>query len=294
MKTFTNKKYVTTMKKLIYIFYAIVCYFIFFASFLYMIGFVENITNYSFAAPVHNLFPKTLDTGTSSLPLIPSVLIDLFLVALFGMQHSIMARQGFKKKWTKLIPRPIERSTYVLSASAMLIVLYLFWQPIKFSIWNVSQTITGNLLVIISMVGWGLVVISTYIINHFDLFGLLQVFRYARNKKPYHPKFQTPLFYKIVRHPLYLGFLIVFWVTPVMTIGHLVFSAAMTIYILIGIYHEEKDLVRFHGNSYQRYREEIPKIIPFTSPISQKQKTRDETNSEIVSQKKEKEEEVVT
>ncbi len=129
------------MKKLVYIFYAIVCYFIFFATFLYMIGFVENIANFSFAAPVHNLFPKTLDTGTRSLPVLPAMLIDVFLVALFGIQHSVMARQRFKKKWTKLIPRPIERSTYVLFASSMLIILYVFWQPVKFSLWNVSQTI---------------------------------------------------------------------------------------------------------------------------------------------------------
>ncbi len=143
------------------------------------------------------------------------------------------------------------------------------------------------------MLGWGMLLVSTFLINHFELFGLRQVYRYAKNKEPYQLKFRTPLFYKMVRHPIYLSFLVIFWFAPVMTVGHLVFSSAMTAYILIGIYHEEKDLVRFHGMSYQRYREEVPKIIPFVSPYSQKQKTHYETNPETVSQKKEKEDEVM-
>ncbi len=281
------------MRKLVYMFYAIMCYFIFFATFLYMIGFVENVTNFSFSAQIHHLFPKTLDTGTRSLPVFPAILTNIFLVALFGIQHSVMARQGFKKKWTKLIPRPVERSTYVLLASIMLIVLYVFWQPVKFSIWNVSQTLTGSILFIVSMSGWGMLLISTFLINHFDLFGLRQVYRYARNEEPYQLKFRTPMFYKMVRHPIYFSFLIIFWFTPVMTIGHFVFSTAMTTYILIGIYHEEKDLLHFHGQSYQRYRKEVPRLIPFTRPASQKQKAQLGNNTKTVSQKNEQEEEVM-
>jgi protein-S-isoprenylcysteine O-methyltransferase Ste14 len=286
-----NPKNVKIMKKLIFVTYSLVCYFIFFATFLYMIGFVENITNYAWANQFKSLFPGTLDQGTASLPRSVAIIIDLLLIALFGLQHSIMARQTFKKKWSKLIPQPIERSTYVLFASLALIVMFIFWQPVKPAIWDFSQTTTGTVFFSLSMMGWLLLLISTYMINHFDLFGLRQAFLFAQNKEFKHIQFQTPGFYKVVRHPIYLSFLIIFWFAPVMTIGHLVFSAGMTTYILIGIYHEEKDLIKFFGNSYEKYRQQVPGLIPFsknvgtqtedTRPIETREQSQKQTTSTI-------------
>ncbi len=252
------------MKKFIYLLYAVICYGIFFATFLYLIGYVENITDLSLSESFSRLFPKTLGTGTSSLAVLFAIVTDLFLIALFGVQHSVMARPAFKKKWTKIVPRPIERSTYVLFASIMLIIMMYFWQPVKFVLWDVSQSVAGSIFLILSIMGWGIILLSTFLINHFDLFGLRQVYLYARNEKIGHIKFRTPLFYKVVRHPLYFGFLLAFWFVPVMTVGQLVFTVGMTTYIFIGIYHEEKDLVKSFGNQYADYRERIPKIIPFT------------------------------
>ena len=251
------------MKKLVYSVYAVVCYFIFFAAFLYLIGFVENANNFSGAALFGRLFPKTLDGGTANLSIFPSILTDIFLIALFGLQHSVMARPEFKKKWVRFVPRPIERSTYVLCASLILVILYSAWQPVNVAVWDLSRSVTGNIFFCISFAGWGMLLISTFLINHFDLFGLRQVYLFTRNREFRHVTFKTPFFYRIVRHPLYLSFLIAFWFTPVMTFGHLVFSAGMSTYILIGIHHEEKDLERFYGEPYRQYRLEVPKIIPF-------------------------------
>jgi methanethiol S-methyltransferase len=242
------------MKKTIYTFYAGFCYIIFLITFLYLIGFVGNL-----------LVPKSIDTidATITRHWFIAVLINLGLISLFAIQHSVMARQGFKEKWKQFIPAPVERSTYVLFASIVLVTLYFFWQPLPFVIWDFSETTAGIILIILSFTGWGIVLLSTFLINHFHLFGLYQVYQFITKKVQHSDTFRTPLLYRIVRHPLYLGFLIAFWATPLMTAGHLFFAIAMTIYILIGIHHEEKDLVNTHGDSYKRYVKQTPKIIPF-------------------------------
>jgi methanethiol S-methyltransferase len=248
------------MKKTIFLLYATICYVIFFATFLYLIGFVENL-----------IVPKSIDSNglveEQSLNLGIAILINLGLIALFGIQHSVMARSGFKAKWQKIIPTPIERSTYVLFASLVLMILFFFWKPISSVIWDFSGSMTGNILLGISFLGWGIVLLSTFLINHFHLFGLYQVYQYVLNKKQ-KDTFKMPFLYKIVRHPLYLGFLVAFWATPVMTAGHLLFTIGMTIYILIGIHHEEKDLIKTHGETYRQYRSETPKLIPFWKKIN--------------------------
>lgn len=242
------------MKKTIYLVYAGFCYLVFLITFLYLIGFVENL-----------LVPKSIDAIaiTTAKPWFIALLINFCLISLFAIQHSVMARQGFKDRWKKIIPAPVERSTYVLFASIVLIILYFFWQPLPFVIWDFSETTTGIILFIVSFTGWGIVLLSTFLINHFQLFGLQQVYQFVIKRQQQTDTFRTPLLYKIVRHPLYLGFIIAFWVAPVMTAGHLFFSIGMTIYILIGIYHEEKDLVNTHGESYKQYVKQTPKINPF-------------------------------
>lgn len=242
------------MKKTLYSLYAVVCYLIFFVTILYLIGFVSNL-----------LVPKSVDTtgGKEPLPAFPAILVNLGLMGLFAVQHSVMARQGFKEKWTRIIPAPIERSTYVLLASIAVILLFVFWQPIPAVIWDMAGTPGGYILLAISFLGWGMLFLSTFLINHFHLFGLHQVYDFVSDKEQKPLRFRTPFLYKMVRHPLYLGFLIAFWFAPVMTIGHLLFSAVMTIYIFIGIHHEEKDLQKLYGAEYQQYRQKTSKILPF-------------------------------
>jgi protein-S-isoprenylcysteine O-methyltransferase Ste14 len=252
------------MKKTAYFLYALVCYIIFFVTFLYLIGFVENISVLAPVLPFKNWFPKTLDTGTSDFTVLPAILIDLLLIALFGIQHSVMARQGFKKKWTKIVPHAIERSTFVLFASIVLIILFIFWQPVNIVLWNLEQSLAGTVFLGLSLLGWVMLLISTFIINHFDLFGLRQPYKYARNEQIGHISFRTPLFYRFIRHPIYLSFLVAFWFAPVMTLGHLVFNIGMTTYIFIGIYHEERDLAKLFGQPYDLYRLRVPKLIPFS------------------------------
>ena len=248
------------MKKATFLIYATLCYVVFFATFLYLIGFVENL-----------LVPKSIDTkdliDEKSMDLGLVILLNLGLIALFGIQHSVMARSSFKKKWQKIIPSPIERSTYVLFTSGILIFMFFYWKPISFIIWDFSGSTAGNVLLGISFLGWGIVLLSTFLINHFHLFGLQQVVQYFMDKTP-NDVFRIPLLYKIVRHPLYLGFLIAFWATPKMTAGHLIFSIGMSVYILIGIHHEEKDLIKTHGEKYRQYRSETPKLIPFWKRIN--------------------------
>jgi protein-S-isoprenylcysteine O-methyltransferase Ste14 len=188
--------------------------------------------------------------------------VNILLLALFALQHSIMARRSFKKWWAKIVPVEIERSTYVLFSSIVLILMFYFWRPVTDVIWKVQSTALTNILLALFFFGWFFVLTGTFLINHFNLFGLQQVYRALKKQEQQYPKFVTPFYYKFVRHPLMLGFIIAFWAAPVMTAGHLLFAIATTGYILIAIQLEERDLVSYHGEAYKRYQREVSQIIP--------------------------------
>lgn len=230
--------------------YGLICYAIAGSSFLYFIGFVNNL-----------FVPKALDSlRVVALP--KALFVNIFLLGFFALQHSGMARSGFKEKLTQIIPKSTERSTYVLFSSLCLIALVAFWQPIGIPLWTVENMALMYLIYALSSLGWALVFVSTFTINHFDLFGLRQVYLYLK-KEEYTPlDFVTPRLYKVVRHPLYLGFLLAIWFTPTMTISHLVFAAILTAYILGAIQLEEKDLLEIHGEDYRQYKSLVPMIIP--------------------------------
>ena len=238
------------MKRLIAMLYGIVCYAVFFATFLYLIGFLGNL-----------LVPRSVDVGPDA-TLAVALVINLALIALFGVQHTVMARPGFKKAWTRIVPMSVERSTYVLLSSLILVLLYWAWRPIDSVIWQLNAAWAQNIMWAVFFGGFLLVLLSTFIIDHFDLFGLRQVWLNFRQKTYTHTGFKVTFFYKFVRHPLYVGWIMSFWGAPTMTTGHLLFAVGMTGYILIAIRYEERDLVKFLGEDYVRYQEKVPMLIP--------------------------------
>ncbi len=230
--------------------YGAFCYLIFLVTTLWAIGFVGDL-----------IVPKTIDTGRS-VPFVIALLVDMLLLGLFAIQHSIMARPVFKRWWTTFIPSSIERSTYVLFASLLLLLLFWQWLPIPGTIWNVEHTAWGVVLQGLYWLGWLIILLSTFLINHFDLFGLRQVYLKWRGVEYTSESMKTPALYKLVRHPLMLGFLIAFWATPYMTAGHLLFALATTGYILVGIHLEERDLLAAYGETYRRYQQRVSMLLP--------------------------------
>jgi protein-S-isoprenylcysteine O-methyltransferase Ste14 len=239
------------MGKIIAFCYGLAAYLVFFFTFLYAIGFVTGLG-----------VPKTIDTGTI-VPLGEALVVNVLLMSLFAVQHSVMARPQFKEWWTQFVPATVERSTYVLLASCALILLFWQWRPIPTVVWEVADPKLAMTIIGGSLVGWLLVLASTFMINHFELFGVHQVVNNLSGRPMVAPHFKTPALYKLVRHPIYLGFIIAFWVAPVMTVGHLLFAAVTTAYIFVGIALEEHDLVKLFGNEYVRYRERVSMLIPF-------------------------------
>jgi len=240
------------MGKILAVFYALVSYALFFITFLYSIGFLGNI-----------IVPKTIDFPAAAEPdLMGALLVDVGLLGIFAIQHSVMARPGFKQWWTKFVPAPIERSTYVLFSTLALALLLWQWRPIIDPVWETTGA-AALAITAIFWLGWGILLLSTFMISHFDLFGLRQVMLHMKGTAYEHMPFTTRGFYRLVRHPIMLGFLIAFWAAPVMTLGHLVFAIATTGYILIGVQLEERDLMRYLGDTYADYRARVPMLIPW-------------------------------
>jgi protein-S-isoprenylcysteine O-methyltransferase Ste14 len=238
------------LKRIVTFIYGVISYLLFFGTFLYAIGFIGNL-----------VVPKSIDSGRTG-PLSEALLIDAGLLTLFAVQHSLMARPWFKRAWTRLVPKPAERSTYVLFSSVALLLMFWQWQPIGGVVWNVQTLALQMVIYTLYATGWALVLMSTFLINHFDLFGLRQVFLFLIGRPYTQLKFGTPILYRHVRHPLYLGWLFAFWSTPTMTVAHLVFAIATTAYIFVAIQLEEKDLIDAHGDDYRRYKKTVPMIIP--------------------------------
>ncbi|MFN3388399.1 MAG: methanethiol S-methyltransferase [Allosphingosinicella sp.] len=239
------------MSRSLYLLFALAAYAIFLATFLYLIGFVGNLPG----------LPRTVDRGPDS-ALAAAIVVDVALIALFGVQHSVMARPAFKAGWTRIVPPPIERSVYVLLASAALIAMFVFWRPIGGAVWRVDNPVGEAVLWGLFACGWLIVLVSTFLLNHFELFGLQQVYLNLRNREAQAPRFRTPFFYKAVRHPIYSGFVLAFWATPAMSWGHLLLALGMTFYMLVAIRYEERDLVGVFGNDYEEYRRRVGMLTP--------------------------------
>ncbi len=242
--------------RILFFLYGITTYLIFFGTFLYAIGFVGNF-----------MVPKSMDSGESG-PLGEALLINCLLLGVFAIQHSVMARKSFKKALTKIIPAAIERNTYVLFSSLALILIFWQWRPMGDVIWDVSNTTLGSVLIGISLFGWFFVLFSTFMLDHFELLGLKHAYYNLVGKEMTHSKFKTPGFYKFVRHPIYLGFTIAFWATPIMTTAHLLFAIGTLGYTVVGIYLEERDLISLFGDEYKAYKSKVSMLIPL--PINRK------------------------
>jgi protein-S-isoprenylcysteine O-methyltransferase Ste14 len=239
------------MQRSLNMLFALVAYAIFFATFLYLIAFVGDIA----------AVPRTVDVGPAA-PVAAALAIDIALIALFGVQHSVMARPGFKTWWTRVVPPPAERSVYVLMASAVLIILFAFWRPIAGTVWSVTSPLGAGVLWALFALGWGIVLISTFLLNHFELFGLQQAWLHLRGRQAEPPELRQPMLYKWIAHPLYAGFFLAFWATPRMSYGHLLLAAGMSAYMLIAVRYEERDLTDFYGEDYTRYRKGVGMIFP--------------------------------
>jgi protein-S-isoprenylcysteine O-methyltransferase Ste14 len=240
------------MGRIILPLFAVVAYFVFLATFLYLVGFVGDF----------GALPATVDRHASAAALLPALIIDVALIALFGVQHSVMARPAFKRRWMRIVPPAIERSIFVLCASLMLILLFALWQPIPAQLWRIDSATGAAAIWALFGLGWLIVLVSTFLLNHFELFGLMQVADHLRGKAAAAPVLREPFLYKAVRHPLYSGFILAFWAIPTMTVGHLALALGMSVYILIAIMHEERDLVDVFGPAYEHYRSRVGMLVP--------------------------------
>ena len=238
------------MKRWIFYIYGVTCHLLFFATFAYLLGFVGNV-----------VVPKSIDSSPTG-SVATAVAIDLLLIAAFALQHSVMARPAFKRIWTRIIPQPIERSTYVLASCIVTILLMWRWQAIDVVVWDVQPPVARSLLWGLFATGWLLVPVVSLMIDHFDLFGTRQVWLFLRGRDYTDLPFRTPLLYNRIRHPLYVGWATAFWVTPTMTLGHLLFALAMTTYMAVAVWFEERDLVEHFGHRYEDYRRRVPMIWP--------------------------------
>jgi protein-S-isoprenylcysteine O-methyltransferase Ste14 len=239
------------MSRFIALLYGLVSYLAFFVTILYAIGFVSGL-----------VVPKAIDSGPVA-PTMEALIVNLLLMSIFAVQHSVMARKEFKAWWTQFVPKSVERSTYVLFASLALLLLFWQWRPMPAVVWQIDNLPVAGAMLGLSFVGWLIVFTSTFQINHFELFGLQQVANNLTGREMPAPRFRTPLYYNFVRHPIYLGFIIAFWATATMTVGHLLFAAVTTAYILVGIMLEERDLIDLFGDEYRRYRARVSMLVPW-------------------------------